>query len=108
MLTFLPLAVQGISQALIDGMDFRGRDVEYKFSRAQQEFIRDFKYVYPAPNFTLIHLPEVPVQYSQKCRIIRRCASEPNHSSYIASEMIPAYREAASQSGELPQQLPHS
>jgi hypothetical protein len=39
------------------------------------------------------------------CRLIQRYASEPNQSSYIATEIIPAYRRAAAEYGQYPPQL---
>ncbi|KAH8649442.1 hypothetical protein BGZ60DRAFT_534676 [Tricladium varicosporioides] len=62
------------NSALVRGIDFRVQDIEYKFGLAQQDFARQVK-------------------------LIQRYASEPNHSSYVVSEMVPAYRRAAEQYG---------
>jgi len=65
---------QGFASALVQGIDFRVQDIEYKFSLVRQDFTR-------------------------KVKLIQRYASEPNDSSYIVSEMVPAYRAAAGESG---------
>ncbi|KFY44996.1 hypothetical protein V494_01204 [Pseudogymnoascus sp. VKM F-4513 (FW-928)] len=62
------------SPLLVEGIDLRIQSLTYKFSLAEQNFAREVK-------------------------ITRRKASEPNESSYIFAEMVPAYRSAANESG---------
>jgi hypothetical protein len=86
---------QRFAPALVDGIDFRSRDVEYKFRRTQQEFMGEFTYA-GSPLRIVDSQPDAYLYY----RKIRKFASEPNETSYIFSEMTPAYRSAASQSGK--------
>lgn len=85
--------------ALVEGIDFRMQDIEYKFSLIQQEFTREVKYAH----FRFAPLPDCcpmdPCIFLTNLRLIQRYASEPNDSSYIFSEMVPAYRAAAGESG---------
>ncbi|KAH8812284.1 hypothetical protein F5884DRAFT_784973 [Xylogone sp. PMI_703] len=69
------LREQCFAPPLVKGIDFRVQAIKYKLSLIQQDFTREVK-------------------------LIQRYASEPNDSSYIVSEMIPAYRAAAAQSGD--------
>ncbi|KAN0095627.1 hypothetical protein V8E51_016338 [Hyaloscypha variabilis] len=68
------LREQGFASPLVQGIDFRVQDIEYKFSLVQHDFTREVK-------------------------LIQWYASEPNDSSYVVSEMVPAYRAAAGESG---------
>ncbi|KAE9366257.1 hypothetical protein N431DRAFT_419424 [Stipitochalara longipes BDJ] len=68
------LREQGFAAPLVQGIDFRVQDIEYKFSLVRQDFTREVK-------------------------TIQRYASEPNDSSYVVSEMVPAYRAAAGEYG---------
>jgi hypothetical protein len=46
--------------------------------------------------------PELVPSLLKLCRVIRRKASEGNASSYIVTEMIPAYRSASLETGTIP------
>lgn len=92
---------KGFAHVLVQGIDFRLQDIDYKFGLIRQKFVREVKY---APNLLYAYLQLQKYIY-HSCnntnfpRLVRRYASEPNDSSYVVSEMIPAYRTAAAQSG---------
>ncbi|RDW87518.1 hypothetical protein BP5796_03212 [Coleophoma crateriformis] len=65
---------QGFVAGLAEGIVLRLQYIEFQFGLLQNEFLREV-------------------------RLVRAHATEPNASSYIVSEMIPAYRSAAAQSG---------
>ncbi|KAH6700598.1 hypothetical protein BKA61DRAFT_705543 [Leptodontidium sp. MPI-SDFR-AT-0119] len=78
--TVFETLLQSIRTSLLNLQShLRGKiqDIEYKFSLVRQDFAREVKIL----------------------RLIQRYASEPNDSSYIVSEMVPAYRAAAGESG---------
>ncbi|OBT81787.1 hypothetical protein VE02_09856 [Pseudogymnoascus sp. 03VT05] len=62
------------SPLLVEGIDFRIQSLAYRCSLAEQNFAKEVK-------------------------ITRSKASEPNESSYIFAEMVPAYRSAANEYG---------
>ncbi|KFY49525.1 hypothetical protein V496_09946 [Pseudogymnoascus sp. VKM F-4515 (FW-2607)] len=62
------------SPLLVEGIDFRIQSLTYRCSLAEQNFAKEVK-------------------------ITRSKASEPNESSYIFAEMVPAYRSAANECG---------
>ncbi|OBT96981.1 hypothetical protein VE01_05489 [Pseudogymnoascus verrucosus] len=62
------------SPLLVEGIDFRIQSLTYRCSLAEQNFAKEVK-------------------------ITRSKASEPNESSYIFAEMVPAYRSAANEYG---------
>ncbi|CAD6449084.1 391a815d-1b9c-4314-ad35-de3c751e332e [Sclerotinia trifoliorum] len=66
---------QNASTTMQYGINFRIQDLEYQFSLIEQKFAR-------------------------LLRTIRQYVEEPNASSFIATEMMPAYREACSQGGK--------
>ncbi|RDW73267.1 hypothetical protein BP6252_07174 [Coleophoma cylindrospora] len=78
-LSFLKLKTkfqeQGVVTGLAEGIVLKLRDIEFQFGMLQNEF-------------------------SREVRLVRAHATEPNASSYIVSEMIPAYRAAAAFRGE--------
>lgn len=66
---------QNASTTVQYGIDFRIQDLEYQFSLIEQKFAR-------------------------RLRTIRQYVEEPNASSFIVTDMMPAYRGACSQGGK--------
>ncbi|PQE31814.1 tat pathway signal sequence protein [Rutstroemia sp. NJR-2017a WRK4] len=92
--------------SLANGITFSFQDFEYKIDLIQEEFIRKLRCgIPPIPPMQLdFHMkvqfyPEViSGALSSPNRTIEQYATEPNDSSYIVKEMLPAYRIAGDDS----------